>query len=166
MTTRLTSWIQRAQDAETVENPSLWLLADGAHTGGALGANRLRLASGTAGALPHVHHLSSEAFYVLDGTLEMLVDDTVHVFGQGDYVVVAPGVSHAFGAAPDASADLFITIAPGIDRFPYFRLLPRVLAGELSDADIARIHTEYDVHFVESPAWNDRGERPGARRSS
>jgi quercetin dioxygenase-like cupin family protein len=156
LTTTPTSWIQRADDAETIENPSLWLLADGAHTGGALGANRLRLTTGAAGTQPHVHQLSSEAFYVLDGTLEMLIDDTVHLFGRGDYVVVAPGVSHAFGAAPGATADLFITIAPGIDRFPYFRLLSRVLAGELSDADIARIQTEYDVHFVENPAWTDR----------
>jgi len=156
LTTTPSSWIQRAQDAETIEKPSLWLLADGGHTGGALGANRLRLADGAAGTQPHVHRLSSEAFYVLDGTLEMLIDETVHLFGCGDYVVVAPGVSHAFGAAPGADADLFITIAPGIDRFPYFRLLPRVLAGELSDADIARIHTEYDVHFVESPAWTER----------
>lgn len=148
------AWVVEEEDAEQVEELSLWMLADSSHTGGALGANRLRLDVGMAGAKPHYHQQSSEAFYVLDGTLSMLVDDRMMSVGKGGYVVVPPGLPHAFGAALHDSVDLFITLTPGIERFDYFRILPRVLRGELSDQQLAELHNQYDVHFVDSPTWD------------
>jgi hypothetical protein len=37
---------------------------------------------------------------------------------------------HAFAAARGSSADLLIVIAPGVERFEYFRRLIRVARGE------------------------------------
>ena len=147
-------WVRREQDAEVIEELSLWMLADSSHTDGALGANRLLLPAGTAGAKPHHHRQSSEAFYVLDGTVEMLVDNSLISIGKGGYVVVPPGIHHAFGAPADDVADLFITLTPGIERFEYFRLLPKVLRGELPEQQLAELHEHYDVHFVDSPVWD------------
>jgi mannose-6-phosphate isomerase-like protein (cupin superfamily) len=148
------TWVRREEDAEVVEELSLWMLADSSHTDGVLGANRLLLRAGTAGAKPHYHRQSAEAFYVLAGTLEMLVDNSMISVGKGGYVVVPAGVHHAFGAAAGDLADLFITLTPGVERFEYFRLLPKVLRGELPEQQLAEIHERYDVHFVDSPAWD------------
>ncbi|WP_345602459.1 cupin domain-containing protein [Pseudonocardia adelaidensis] len=150
----------QARDAETVESPTLWLLADGSHTGGLLGANRLYLQAGAPGTKPHYHERSAEAFYVLDGALRMLVGTELVTVDRGGYVVIPARVRHAFAASPDTFADLFITLVPGVERFGYFRLLPEILRGNLPDGEVARVHEQYDVHFVESPEWDAAGATP------
>jgi hypothetical protein len=62
-------------------------------------------------------------------------------------------VPHAFAAAPGEVADLFITVAPGVDRFEYFRMLPAIMRGEVGEQALAEVHDRYDVHFVDSPTW-------------
>ncbi|MGA4843308.1 cupin domain-containing protein [Streptomyces sp. G45] len=74
------------------------LLADAAHTGGALGANRLTLGEGADGARPHHHARSTELFHVLDGALDFFLDGDLVTVGRGGLVVVPPGTPHAFGA--------------------------------------------------------------------
>ncbi|ALN92927.1 MULTISPECIES: cupin domain-containing protein [Lysobacter] len=141
--------IQQA-DAETMagDGTQLWLLADASDCCGALGANRLRLQPGAAGARPHLHKRSSEAFYVLEGVLEMVIGgDTVRV-EQGGYAVIPPGVVHSFAATAGEVADVFITLTPGVERFDYFRMLPSILRGEVDAQTLAQVHDRYDVHFV------------------
>lgn len=151
------AWVIQARDAEVVKEPSLWLLADSSHTGGLLSANRLHLDAGAPGTKPHYHKRSAEAFYVLDGTLRMLVRTEILTVDRGGYVVVPAGVPHAFAAAPESSADVFVTLVPGVERFGYFRLLPEILRGDLPEDEILRIHEQYDVHFIDSPEWDTAG---------
>lgn len=70
------------------------------------------------------------------------------------YVVIPAGVRHAFAAAPDTFADVFVTLVPGVERFGYFRLLPEILRGNLPDEEVARVHEQYDVNFVDSLEWD------------
>ena len=48
------------------------------------------------GASPHFHREHADSFYVLEGELEILVDDEQHVVGPGASVSVPPGVVHGF----------------------------------------------------------------------
>jgi mannose-6-phosphate isomerase-like protein (cupin superfamily) len=48
------------------------------------------------GAGRHVHLRHADCFYVLEGELELRVDDEVVRAGPGTSVVVPPGVPHAF----------------------------------------------------------------------
>ncbi len=48
------------------------------------------------GASPHVHREHADSFYVLEGELELLVDDASHVLGPGGTASVPPGVVHGF----------------------------------------------------------------------
>ena len=148
--TRPRAFVIRQQDAETLQGngTQLWLLADASDCCGALGANRLRLEVGAAGAKPHHHKRSSEAFYVLDGALEMVIDGETVTVEKGGYAVIPPGVVHSFGAAPGQVADVFITLTPGIDRFDYFRMLPSIMRGEVDAEALAEVHDRYDVHFA------------------
>ncbi|WP_233594761.1 cupin domain-containing protein [Amycolatopsis sp. WAC 04169] len=148
------AWVMQEKDAEVVERPALRLLADGEHTGGLLGANRLSLQPGEPGTKPHYHRKSAEAFYVLDGALRMLVGDETITVERGGYVVIPPGVRHAFAAPPESGADVLITLAPGVDRFGYFRVLPEILRGNVAPEEVEHLHERYDVHFVDAPEWD------------
>lgn len=144
------AFVIQERDAETLrgDGSQLWLLADASDCCGALGANRLRLQAGSAGARPHLHKRSSEAFYVLEGALEMVIDGEPVRLEKGGYAVIPAGVVHSFAAGADAVADVFVTLAPGTDRFDYFRRLPSILRGEVGAEELAQMHERYDVHFV------------------
>jgi mannose-6-phosphate isomerase-like protein (cupin superfamily) len=129
------------------------LYADSSATGGALSSQRITLLHGAAGATPHHHTGSSELFYVISGAAEMLTGERVVAAAEGDLAVVPPGTVHAFAAAPGSDADLLIILTPGVERFEYFRLLQRIVAGEAPLESILEVQDRYDNHFDESPAW-------------
>lgn len=149
--TESTAFVVHERNTEIIEGKGtrLWLIADASDCCGALGANRLRLEAGAAGAKMHYHERSSEAFYVLEGSLEMTIDGDRVVVGKGGYAVVPPGAAHSFAAAPGCVADVFITLVPGVDRFEYFRLLPKLVRGEVDEATLRELPTRYDVHLVD-----------------
>ena len=144
-------FVVHERNAETIngDGSRLWLVADASDCCGALGANRLRLEAGAAGAKTHYHERSSEAFYVLEGWFEMVMEGRKILLETGDYVVVPPGAKHAFAAAPGCVADVLITLVPGVDRFDYFRLLPKLMRGEVDQEDLKQIAARYDVHLVD-----------------
>ncbi|HEY5835064.1 cupin domain-containing protein [Streptomyces sp.] len=145
----------RGAQAETIAHATgaAHLLTDASSTAGALSCHRVALAEGADGAMPHYHANSSELFYVLDGTLQMLHGDTVIEAGRGDLVVVPPGMPHAFAAARGSELEMLITITPGVERFDYFRLLGRVVTGQASYDELRAAEDRFDSHSVESPVW-------------
>jgi hypothetical protein len=85
--------------------------------------------------------------------MEILLDDRIETVGKGGFVVVPPGVPHAFAAAPDSAVEIFIYITPGVERFEFFRLLRRITRGEEPESALEEIQDRYDVHFLDSPLW-------------
>ncbi|MFE9629545.1 cupin domain-containing protein [Streptomyces sp. NPDC006463] len=151
--------VVRCEEAEHVPLPhggGFRLLADAGATGGALGANRLALGEGADGARPHRHELSSELFYVLDGTVEFFLNGETASVGRGGLVVVPPGMPHAFGAARGSTADLIAVLTPGVDRFGYFRALGRIQHGQDSFESLLPEQDRYDVHFLDDTAWRSQ----------
>jgi mannose-6-phosphate isomerase-like protein (cupin superfamily) len=147
--------IIRHEDAELLELPAaaFRLLADGGATQGALSANRLSLGTGADGAKPHYHALSWELFYAIDGAMEFLLDNRLSVVAAGDLVLVPPRMPHAFGAAPGSTADVLVLIAPGVERFGYFRHLQRIALDQERADSLASEQDRYDVHFTDSATW-------------
>ena len=147
--------VVREPDAEVLGMAAVTvrLLADSDATGGALSVMRPRLGAGADGALPHTHTKSAELFYVLGGRVQILTGDQVVTANEGDMAVVPPNMAHAFAAAPGHAAELLIVLAPGIERFGYFRLLQRLAQGEATLDDLMASQDLYDNHFLESPAW-------------
>jgi quercetin dioxygenase-like cupin family protein len=98
MTTSTTAPVVRGPD----EGRASWFLnslvterVQMAETGGAYGITEHLL---TAASNPpvHVHHEEDEAFYVLDGELELEVDGKVVVATPGTYALAPRAVPHTF----------------------------------------------------------------------
>jgi quercetin dioxygenase-like cupin family protein len=147
-----------AADAEVFElgDAMLQLLLDASHTGGALSAHRCRLPKGTVGANPHQHLTAAELFYVLSGEADLLAGTRLIRAREGDLVVVPPTSAHAFAAAPNHDAELFVVITPGIERFDFFRNLVRIRTGELDMATFMASQADYDTYPADSGPWSTR----------
>jgi mannose-6-phosphate isomerase-like protein (cupin superfamily) len=124
------------------------LLADADASSGAVSITSGSIAAGLPNTKPHFHRLSWEVFYVVDGGLEMRFEDATEVVRAGGLVAVPPGVVHSFGATADGDVQLLVFITPGVQRFDYFRMLPKILRDEIPPDELAAIHDKYDVNFV------------------
>lgn len=153
--------VVRGAEAEWVgRDPTrVQLLADSSATGGALSTIRVTLGKEADGARPHTHQGSSEMFYVLEGGVQVLSgSDIVHA-DKGDLIVVPPNLPHAFGAAHGKGAELLIVIAPGVQRFDYFRKLERVAFGQEPPESMLEVQELFDTYFLHSPIWSEARAR-------
>ncbi|MGW4379529.1 cupin domain-containing protein [Kitasatospora sp. NPDC004531] len=151
----LPAMLTRRSDAETCADPSsvITLLGESDAAPGGFTSYRSRFAADAPGAPAHFHTRATELFFVLGGSLRVLVDDRVTVLDEGDFLAVPPHTPHAFAAAPGAEADVLFVFTPGLGRFDYLRLLGRVMRGEADPKEIAESAERYDNHYVDSPVW-------------
>lgn len=157
-------YVIQSEDVEILPgtNP-MQLLADADVTDGAVSISSGTIAAGADNARPHFHQRSWEIFAIRRGALQLLLGDEIVTVRGGGLVAVPPGVVHAFGATPEEDVEAIVFVTPGVQRFDYFRLLPRILAGEIPQAELDEMHRTYDVHFVQSALW-DATRRRLARR--
>ncbi|GIH17232.1 cupin domain-containing protein [Rugosimonospora africana] len=147
----------RAATAEQLgESPNAtWLLADADQTDHAMNAVRTTLGRGVSGPPPHFHTESSELFFMLDGALRVLTENTVVTVTAGDFLLVPPRMTHAWATPADQNADVLIIKAPGTNRFEYFRLVDRIRRGEANPGEILASQDRFDNHFVDSAVWQE-----------
>ncbi|WP_329564379.1 cupin domain-containing protein [Kitasatospora sp. NBC_01266] len=152
--------LMRASEMEQLGSAgfTMRLLADGGDTGGALSAIRAKMAKGTAGATPHLHRRSSEIFFVLEGGLDVLVGEQIVTAREGDFLLVPPGLAHAFRTPADIGVDMLF-VMPGADRFEYFRLLDRIQRGLADRQELLDTQERFDNHFLSSPVWEGSAAR-------
>jgi quercetin dioxygenase-like cupin family protein len=150
------STVVRSAEAEVLGagGVKVKLLADSSSTGGALSTVRVSLEKGADGAKPHSHSKSAEMFYVLDGRLDVLSGSEIVKAEAGDVIVVPPKLAHAFAAERNSRADVLIIIAPGVERFEYFRHLTRIAKGEERPERLQDVQDLYDNYFLKSPEWD------------
>ena len=65
------------------------------------------------GALPHIHHAETEAFYVLDGQVEFLKGERTVRAGVGGFVFIPRGVVHGFKNVGQKPARCLGIVTPG-----------------------------------------------------
>jgi quercetin dioxygenase-like cupin family protein len=70
------------------------------------------------GVLPHLHRREDETFYVIDGTLEFLIDGVRHIAPKGTTVYVPRGTFHGFHAVGGKPAQVLSMHTPaGFEHF-------------------------------------------------
>ena len=103
------------------------------------------LEPGTDPGAPHYHANHTDAFYVIDGELEFVIDGEPISAPAGTLVVAPRGEVHAFPVAVGGPARFLNIHTPGgFER--YMRTLMRMRArGEEPDAELQRAHDQYPV---------------------
>lgn len=76
----------------------------------------------------HVHHLGDEAFYVLDGLLDVQDGESRHRLEAGGLHVVRAGSAHTFATVGDTRARVLVVMTPEIDA-----LVTAIHSGEVDD---------------------------------
>jgi mannose-6-phosphate isomerase-like protein (cupin superfamily) len=66
---------------------------------------------------PHRHVNCSEAYFVLDGLVSVVVEDEELTVGPEGFVLVPRGTAHTFGNAGEAEARLLVIHAPAMDVY-------------------------------------------------
>jgi mannose-6-phosphate isomerase-like protein (cupin superfamily) len=65
----------------------------------------------------HRHEGCSEAYFVLDGAVSVVVDGQDLLLGPEDFVLVPRGVAHTFGNGGQGAARLLVLHAPALDAY-------------------------------------------------
>lgn len=70
------------------------------------------------GPPPHVHSKEDETFYIVHGSLEILLGDRTHLAKAGDFVYIPRGTIHRFKNAGSGAAVQLVTFSPaGMEQF-------------------------------------------------
>jgi len=70
------------------------------------------------GPPPHIHRREQESFYVLEGSLDITIEDKVVPASTGDFVHIACGTVHGFRNTGTDTARVLLIFSPGgIERF-------------------------------------------------
>jgi len=67
-------------------------------------------------APPHVHHGSDEAFYVLDGVLEVLEGEERRTLAAGNLAFIPAGTVHTFANRGPGQTRVLAVMTPEIDE--------------------------------------------------
>ncbi len=95
----------------------MWFKALGALDDGDLSLMERTLLPGGRRPPAHRHTNCSEAYFVLDGTVEVEVEGTCHTLGPEDFVLVPRGKAHTFGNPAADPARLLVLHAPAMDAY-------------------------------------------------
>jgi mannose-6-phosphate isomerase-like protein (cupin superfamily) len=66
---------------------------------------------------PHRHTNCSEAYFVLDGQVSVIVESEELLVGPEGFVLIPRGTAHTFGNAGDDDARLLVIHAPAMDAY-------------------------------------------------
>ncbi len=101
--------------------------------------------SGPMDMIPlHTHERHADAFYVLEGELEIATSETETIrLGAGGFAVAPPGALHAFGV-PERARYLNIH-APGMAFATYLR--EQVEYGRKGERPPPEFFERFDVHY-------------------
>lgn len=122
--------------------------AVGGWTDDRLGLFEHRMAPGAPGASPHIHKAQLEAFYVLDGVVELHLDGKSFPAPPGTFVNVPENMSHGFRNPYDDPARMLIIFTPAINREEYFRGLAELYADgrQATEEELLDLMSRYDQY--------------------
>jgi quercetin dioxygenase-like cupin family protein len=131
-------------------------LATGETTAGHYSLFHVFIPAGPPGPLPHRHRHADEFFYVLEGRVDVLLEDAWRPLAPGELLHVPRGTTHTFGnSTADAARMLSGFVPSGFERF--FRDFGHVADVAdveplpVEEAELERLQTtasRYDMEIV------------------
>jgi mannose-6-phosphate isomerase-like protein (cupin superfamily) len=95
-----------------------------------------------AGPHPHWHKIATEAFYIVEGELQLKRGDETVQAGPGDFVLIPPGTIHSFSNQTAEPVKFLVTLTPaGVES--YFFALAELVRHEATwpPADMGKVMT-------------------------
>lgn len=108
-----------------------------------------------SGAPMHVHHSEAEAFYILEGAVELICGEEKLTARLGDFVYAPKDIAHKFTVVGDKPARLLMFFSrPGFEMFFAEGGSPihQPPAGPPDFAAFRSLIEKYDMELLESPA--------------
>lgn len=138
------------QDLVNTTGGGVAYLATGALTRGDYGLFRWDMGAAPSGPGPHFHRTMSEAFFVLNGTVQLYDGERTVDAGPGDFLYVPPGGIHAFRNESGVPASMLLLFAPGAPREQYFEELVAIArsGAELTDQEWTELLARHDQYMV------------------
>ena len=150
--------------------PAVWgpgdlynLLATGEETNNAFFQFEAIVPTG-GGPPPHIHSREDESFYVVNGSLEILLGDSTYQAKAGDFVFIPRGTVHRFKNVGRTTAVQLVTFVPaGMER--YFREVfppvtdPKAAPPPITDELIQKRHEAAPRYGLEFPAAPEGGKK-------
>jgi len=116
------------------------------------------------GSPPHIHSREDESFYIVNGSLEILIGDSTYQAKAGDFVFVPRGTVHSFKNVSGSTVVQFVTVVPaGMER--YFReVFPPVTdrttgPPPITDELIQKMNEVAPKYGLEFPATPQGGKK-------
>jgi quercetin dioxygenase-like cupin family protein len=109
---------------------------------------------GGSGAPLHVHHGEAEAFYILEGTVELTCGDERVTAGVGDFVHTPKDVPHKYRTVGEKPARLLLLFSrPGFEMFFAEGGSPvdQPPAGPPNPEAFKQLVEKYDMELLETP---------------
>jgi quercetin dioxygenase-like cupin family protein len=125
------------------------VLASGGATGGAFSVVEHRLAPSADGPPLHRHERLCDAFFVLEGTLTLQIEQQRVLAREGTFACFPPGIAHTFLNESDQVVRVLNINAPG-GWDEVLRALATKSTGEhLSQEEIGHVAAERDMIVVD-----------------
>lgn len=108
-----------------------------------------------SGAPLHVHHGEAEAFFMLEGTVELTCGSETVTVLPGDFIYAPKDVAHKFTVVGDKPARLLMMFSrPGFERFFAEGGSPmdQPPAGPPDPGALRRLVEKYGMELLEAPA--------------
>jgi len=148
---KMESWISRREDAEIIRpfGNEMKVMLPAAHTGGTCSVLFAALKPGE-GAPPHVHREYDEYFFVLEGTISLVVDGKENTVVPGNLIFTPRGAIHSFKNIGTSIARMLEWTVPGGNE-PYFRAVYEMeVNGGFDPKRLAEINKQFATEFIGS----------------
>jgi quercetin dioxygenase-like cupin family protein len=148
--------VVRGSDGQTVRwGPAgaVRILAGADTTNGSFSVVEATEEPGSAAPL-HVHHGEAEAFYVVDGTVELTCGDDTVTAHAGDFVYTPRDVPHKYSVVGDRAARVLLLFSrPGFESFFVEAGAPidEPPAGPPDPERTRRLAAKYQCEVLEAP---------------
>ncbi len=158
---------------------SLWVLGElmtykitSYQTGGAYSLFEVVTHPEEDGPPLHVQHREDEAFWVLEGEYEFVIEGRTMRVGAGSLIYVPRGNLHAHKNMREEPGRLLVSLTPGGSHERFFEEIgepatgeswPPVSEGPQDMGKVAAIAAEYGIKILDPPGSQVEPGEPGAR---
>ncbi|HEY9768946.1 MAG TPA: cupin domain-containing protein [Coleofasciculaceae cyanobacterium] len=124
--------------------------ATGKDTHGNFGLFEFVMEPGSKGASPHIHKQLTEMFYVVEGEVELNLDDRKVLATPGSFMLVPENTPHGFSNPGQTRAKLLIMFCPAEEREKYFEGLAALTKNgrQPSQEELLELMQKFDQYPV------------------